>query len=89
MTHLPHVSDACCDVLRVEGLGDEMSGGVFTRSQDSMVYIRQADTSSDPSSSSSSPDTPRYLLHHDDFGWVLSSSLVTNNVTTPSKALIE
>ena len=87
MTHLPHVSDACCDVLRVEGLGDEMSGGVFTRSQDSMVYIRQADTSSDPSSSS--PDTPRYLLHHDDFGWVLSSSLVTNNVTTPSKALIE
>ena len=61
--------------------------GVFTRRQDSMVYIRQADASSDPSSSSH--DTPRYLLRHDDFGWVLSSSLVTNNVTTLSKALTE
>ena len=81
LTSYCHVTDSCCDVLSVGGLGDEMTG-VFIRRQDSMVYIRHPDSSSDPSSS---PDTPRYLRRHNDYGWVLSSSLVTNNVTTLSK----
>ena len=83
LTSCCHVTGACCDVLSVGGPGDEVSG-VFTRRQDSMVYIRHPDTSSDPFSS---PDTPRYLRRHGDYGWVLSSSLDTNNVTSLSKSL--
>ena len=76
-SHLPHVTDVCCDTLTV--VGDAVSG-LFTRHQDSRVYIRHPDTSTDPSYS------PRYLQHHQDYGWVLSSSPVNNNLTSPSKS---